>query len=391
MQNNISEVLIEYLRRNKQSLVHLNKQITNDTDFAIEYDYEYIIKYLELFNENLSKIKKKINKKLKPKGNILIILSYNEPFIMSIIPILNALLAGNIVTVKPSGKALLFFRNIWIASGIKDKLDLKLELFEKDHCEIENLIPSMDSVYFFGGYENAKKLASKCAESLVEFNPEIEAADCKVIYLKNPTNKEIYTDIEMTIHDSFLHTGQSCQRIQGLFINKQCYAKYKRLLQATINKLVKNKNIEKYIPEDYKPNIFLLQNLKSQLGNVNKIIKSDTASGFPYLIDNPPKNEAFIKSAQFLPTIWISPYETIDDLTISLNSRRYKLGVNIVSHNKTFVNKLIHSTHFSRFTVNSSHTFVRYNEGWGGISPTGYNGYKSWLEHFSYPYAVISD
>jgi len=42
--------------------------------------------------------------------------------------------------------------------------------------------------------------------------------------------------------------------------------------------------------------------------------------------------------------------------------------------NKTFIETIIDSTNYSRYTINTRHSFVRYNEGWGGISPTGFKG-----------------
>jgi len=348
---------------------------------------------LKQYNKNYKKTERKIKSNLKPKGKILIILSYNEPFIMSIIPIMNALIAGNEVLVKPSRKALEFFERIWIHSEIKKDFELRLEIFEHSKEKLFKIIPEMNAVYFFGGYENAIKLGSVCSESLVEFHPEVEAADCKIVYLENTSDENIKKDIKLTIHDSLLHTGQSCQRIQGIFINDKYNEKYKDLLQLEIDRLIETKEIENYIPKDYQPNDFLIKTLDKQFQEIDKtnLIRANTKSGFPYLICNPPVNGEFIKSAQFLPTLWISKYDELDNLINTLNSRRYKLGINIFSDNKEVVQKIIDSTNFTRFTTNTCHTFVRYDEGWGGISPTGFNGYISWIEKFSYPYTVISD
>jgi aldehyde dehydrogenase (NAD+) len=393
MQNKIPKALITYLIENENLLKNLNKQITGDTDFSIKYDYDYILKYLEFYSENCTKIRKKSANKLKPKGKILIILSYNEPFVMSIVPIINALIAGNDVIVKPSRKALNFFKSIWQNSGVKEKMKLKLTIFEDKKERLNALIPEMDAVYFFGSYKNATKLASKCAENLVEFYPEIEAADCKIVYVENPTEEEIANDIKRAIHDSFLHTGQSCQRIQGILVNDKYYEKYREVLKSKIVHLVKNRDIEKYIPRNFKPDKTLFDNLNKQLEGINKgkVLKFTTPSGFPYLIDSPPLNGDFIKSAQFLPTLWILGYRDIEVLINILNSRKYRLGINIICENESITEKIIESTKFSRYTVNSVHAFVRYDEGWGGIPPTGYNGYKSWIENFSYPYTIISN
>jgi len=60
-----------------------------------------------------------------------------------------------------------------------------------------------------------------------------------------------------------------------------------------------------------------------------------------------------------------------------------------MSDDTSFTENIISSTKFSRYTINHSHTDLGYTEGWGGLWPSGYTGYKSWFEHFTDPYIII--
>jgi acyl-CoA reductase-like NAD-dependent aldehyde dehydrogenase len=306
---------------------------------------------------------------------------------MSIIPVLNALVVGNTVEIKPSSKALNFFSHIWENSGIINKYQLPLNCSKE---EVTNIIHDMDAVYFFGGFENAKQIAKICAENLIEFHPEIEASDFQIINISDikDIDKE---SIKTTIHDSFLHTGQSCQRIQGIYINSELYPHYKDLLIETCNQMTKSGEFSKYIPENYQPGEILINNFQNLIKKETTIEIQKINGEFPYIMSNINPNGELIKSAQFLPTLWLLSYSSQEELLEWIHNRKFRLGVNILSDNKSFIENIVESTRFSRYTINTGHSLVRYNEGWGGISPTGFNGYKSWIEHFSYPFTVIRE
>ena len=95
----------------KDDLKAQNVSITNDTTHSVDEDFNSVKNYLKTYitiqyeTEDLAI--------LKPKGKICLLLSYNEPFIMNIIPVLNAVIAGNDVTVRPSSLASQFASDIW--------------------------------------------------------------------------------------------------------------------------------------------------------------------------------------------------------------------------------------------------------------------------------------
>lgn len=385
--NKLIRDLIRHIDKNKNDLFKLNKAATQDTDYWINKDYKFICSYLK--NYSLSSIIKKNNGYFKPKGNIFIILSYNEPFILSIIPILNAVVSGNKITVKASRRASNFFNHVWIKSGIIKKYSLNIKIVRtKKSQDFENYIKNSVAVFFFGGHKNAEKIYNICAKYFVEFYPEIEAADFKVI--NKIKAKTIGEKAGLSIEEAFNHSGQICHRIQGIYIQRKLYANFYSAIKDAFNKLSNPKELEKYIKD-----AFCID--KEYLDYVNQNIKDSSAQrilklpnrDFPLIVLNPKPTSNLVLSAFFLPILWIIQFDNYKELLEMINTRKYHLGMNIISDDINFVRKLIKQSCYTRYTINKKHTEIGCNEGWGGTWPSGYTGYTDWINKFTFPYTVI--
>ncbi len=383
--DNLISDLIKLISDKKTELFKLNRKITLDTSYWIQEDYDTVKVYLENYIKNHYSIK--LVKQIKPKGKILIILSYNEPFILSVIPLLNALIVGNEVILKPSQKAESFIRIIWQESGIIEKYGLNLKIISpKIHNEITDIIQSMRAVYFFGSYKVAQSIFKICGEYYVEFYPEIETADTKIF---NKNRSAIKKDANLTLEESFSHSGQTCQRIQGVFVQRNFYNEYIEILKEEFTKLCQSKNLNKFVDNNYASTrdvMVKLLSLDVEKSEADEVIK---IKSLPLLVINPKQDGEFIKNAYFLPVLWVSPFDSKEQLIELLNSRKFLLGLNIQSHDNDFVKYIINNTKFTRYTINTSHTNIRPQEGWGGSWPSGFSGYRSWVKHFSDDYVII--
>lgn len=373
------------LFKKKRQLFKLNKVITGDTDYWIAEDFNNAILYLRDYVKNFCR--PEVIGKIKPKGKILIILSYNEPFILNIIPVLNALVTGNDVTLKPTFAARYFAEIIWLQSGLREKYGLKLKIISpNNHLGIKRYIRKVVAVYFFGSYKVARTLAKFCGDNYVEFYPEIETSDIKIFDNGAST---VRRDAVLTLRESFSHSGQSCQRIQGIIVQKKNYDKYVLALKQEFSKICISENLNKYVGDRY---AFVE---REQLDVLNREIKrSDPTeiikkSNLPMLVIGPKSSSEFTRNAYFYPILWINSFSKDEELIKILNSRRYYLGLNIQSNRNDLIEMLVSSTKFTRYTVNVPHIKIRSHEGWGGSWPSGSMGYRNWIEHFTNGYTVI--
>ncbi|MDP3917794.1 MAG: aldehyde dehydrogenase family protein [Candidatus Woesebacteria bacterium] len=389
-QNEISSLckdLLNWIKKNKNALLLLNSKCSQDTEFSMSNDFDFVCSVLESFYKNNLHL---FNQRLKPKGKVIIILSYNEPMTMSIIPVLNALVAGNKLTVRPSSRGRDIFNYIWRESGIIDKYKLDLKIREQDSLSDAEL-KNTQALYFFGGYKNAKKMSILCSKYFIEFYPQIEAADFKIIKYDHSENFDIKQDVETTLNEAFSHNGQSCQRVQGVFVAERDYKKYSDNMLTSFNKFCHSSEIKNYISEnlDVDKKIIKSTILEISKSKPMKIIKAPTKLGLPILVLDPNPASIFVQSAYFLPVIWIAKYSSEKELLEYIGLRQFHLGINIQSDNEDFISRIISNTNYTRYTVNTDHSRVRPEEGWGGTWPSGYTGYRSWIELFSYPYEII--
>lgn len=375
--------LVAYVTTNQEALSRLNESITNDTDHWIAHDYSFALNYLETY---LSEHAVQLGARRKPCGDVLIILSYNEPFVLSLIPILNALVARNRVHVRPSSKAQQFFAKIWFESGIVDRLNLSLQLEARELAVVYEELGQFESVYFFGSHQHAAELAAACGKHYVSFHPEIEGVDTKVLLPEQSTEWSIENDARDTLRQSMSHAGQSCQRIHGVFVPQTFKGEYVAALQAALEDeaLLRQHVRENHTVSDAQQ--AYLEDLieKAQPQAVHRAVKK-----LAVVIDAPEPASELVLAAFFMPTLWVIGYSDLDEVLEQLNARRYRLGLNIVGDSEGAIAAFIEKTRFSRYTVNTSHIEIRPGEGWGGLSPTGFHGYQNWIEHFSYPINVI--
>lgn len=382
--DNLIKDLSEILADKKGMLTKLNKKITHDTNHWIEEDYKTLKSYLKNYSTNIDQSSVD---RMKPKGKIFIILSYNEPFILSVIPILNALVAGNEVILKPSRGTENFSRTIWLKSGLARKFGLKLEIVSiKENKNIEDIIRTVRAVFFFGSYKVAKIISKICGDHYVEFYPEVEGADVKVF---NKKSLSISEDTRLTISDSFTHSGQICQRIHGILIQERFYDDYVNALKKEFIKLCQLQTLSKFIDKNYASSRKDLINVL--MADIDKATPSEVVIGIdlPILVIRPSLESGFMKNAYFLPVLWAIPFKSENELVRILNSRNFFLGINIQSDNQSFTKNIIDRTKYTRYTINRPHTDIRNQEGWGGSWPSGFSGYKKWLEHFTDPYIIF--
>ncbi len=377
-----------FLLSNKDTIFKYNKDITEDTYNTIMDDFTFVINYLDNYietNRNLL-----MGNTIKKKGDVLVILSYNEPIIMSCIPILNALVAGNKVYVKPSSKSESFFKFLWSNESIKNITgDLLVIVSLKSKEEIEDFIKIVNSVHFFGSERIGRHIYEICARHFVEFIPEIETADPKVVNMSNEERSLIYEDSMNTIFSSISHNAQMCERICGVYVNSEVYNAYLLCIKDIINSTSFKSKVLKHIPDNFIYNEKLVEDLKRDIEKSGGIVTcGKIGSGFS-LVEKPDYLSNLVSNGYFYPVLWIIPYTSTEEVLEMLKNRRYFLGINIVTDNKDFKETLIENTRFTRYTSNKSHEKVNPIEGWGGNWPSGSGGYKTWLEHFSVSFVVL--
>jgi aldehyde dehydrogenase (NAD+) len=367
----------------------LNADITNDTAETIEHDRTVVLEHLASFDRDFYAEELRC----KPKGSVLILSSYNEPYLMNVLPVLNALAAGNAVYFRPSNRALVFARRIWQSAlrGCPEFAE-RLCILDDSYEDIYGRIPRMDAVYFFGGQHNAKKVAKLCAAHLVEFWPETEGADHAVYFSGGVSREALAGFADYCLHAAYTHGGQMCQRLQGIFVQADSTGElvcelqdaYGRLKARSFSTLLRRSPSELQLELH---ETFLADARTSQAVNAQALSGRFT----PSLLIEPHHASKLCRTAYFLPTFWVISFASDAELQTMLCSRPLHFGINIWCPDQSRAQELISRTSYTRYTLNADHTRLRPGEGWGGSAPTSYGGYTSWRAKFSKCFTVLTD
>ena len=364
----LAKKLFQNLTSKEEQIISLSMKATSNNEADTSIDLNNSKRFLDSFRVDSKP------SMCKPKGNVLILLSYNEPLLLSIVPIFCALAMGNKVIVRPSSKNSELFRILWNIDGC-GLLD-RLVILDFHISELPEYVKDSKAVYFFGSYEHSKDVYKLCAEYNVEYIPEVETADIKIINYETK-NFDIVRDIYATLENSYTHLGKICQRISGVFVKETMFDAYLEELKAYM------------CLNGYK---------KVKTFDDNSILSRDLFAAQPkevFLKDSksvavcPDIQSEYVKKAYFAMNLWIVPFTDLSDLLLQLNRRKFFHGVTIRSNDSLFTEEIINKTNFSRYTLNDSHCDISSDSGWGGNWPSGSGGYKSWYETFSNRFTVI--
>ena len=369
----LAQSLLKSLESQSESLISMSQAATGNSRTDTIKDLESAKSFLRSFRQS------DVPQMRKPKGEILLILSFNEPLLLSVVPIFCALAAGNKIIVRPSGRNTELLDFIWAESVIE--FDLPMQTIDIAPHDFGDVISKVRCVYFFGSHAHAKELYKVCAEYHVEFVPEVETADTKVLYYSGGvvSDSEIDNQIEVTLRNAFDHNGKMCQRISGLFVSDMIYSLFLERLQIYTN----NKGY--VLVDDSRLQGSTTLNKDILDAKPRQIYQKEAKT----VIIQPGLASNLVDSAYFEESLWALPYSSVDTLASMLNSRTFKMGLNIVSNDTKFANQLIDMTFFSRYTLGKDHCDISKDLGWGGNWPSGSGGYKSWYESFSNSYVII--
>lgn len=365
--DDLAKCLLENITHYETELIKLSRSATENSTKEAKQDLEYSKLFLANYSAN------EIPKMRKPKGNVFIVLSFNEPLILSIIPVFCSLVMGNNVSIKPSSRNRDLFKLIW---STNHELKERLTIVDCDNTTVEDYIKISDAVYFFGSGENSKKVYKICAQYNVQFIPEVESSDVKV-FKSTISNLDMINDITTTIKESFNRKGRICQRIHGLYVNQEVYKEYLNLLEEFLKS-------DGYINNSIEPN-----NSVAYKDIIDSKPKSVFTKSEKVVVIEPSEKSDFIYNAYFSETLWVLPYKDLDCLIDSLNSRKYFMGLNLKSDDEIFTSQVIKNTKFSRYTLIEKHCDISSDFGWGGNWPTGSGGYATWYDSFSNAFAII--
>lgn len=363
--------------------------VAQETGSPVYYHLEDL-KASQRFLDKLSYLEKFFPKKYitEPKGNVLLILSANEPVIITTILVFSALFIGNTVFVKPSAKTPSYGYFLVKELAKIPLLKRRVHYLLTDKKETKHLImsKSFDFVLSFGSRATSKKLGILCANSEVEFLQESEGNDW--VYVDKKCDS--LDKISKTIVESFTrHNGQMCNSVRGVMIHSSIYDKFVERVKGRISTLpigspsLLNSRIGALILGTSIRANALVNEAAAKAENVWNFSTKDNVVP-PALILNPDDRSFIILESIFAPILWVKKVENhLEAISFYHKKNKHGLSFSVFSRNEEVVDDFIRHIRAGRININKHPLKNRLWEPLGGIRLSGYGGPKYWVEKLS--------
>lgn len=384
--NNSSKVIISYFKKNKNRII---KTVTNETGSPVQYHLEDMAKAVT-FLRKITSLEKNLSKTYRydAKGNILLVLSANEPITMATILIFSALFMGNTVFVKPSSKtpsfSFLLIKELIKISTLKDRVHFLL--IDKEETERLIRVKSFDFVFSFGSQLTNKTLKTLCAEVEVEFLQESEGNDWVYVDESCDNLKKIS---KILINSFVRHNGQMCDSVRGIILHSGIYNMVVDQLKNGIlnikvdSPLLIESQIGSLLEGSSARVSFIVDKTRPESEDIyNYSIKNNIVS--PTLIINPKDDSLVISENIFAPVVWIKRVDNYQEaISLFREKNKHGLGFSIFSNSRKVISEFTYNIKVGRLNINKDPIDIGIFDPWGGVRLSGRDGPSYWVEKVS--------
>ena len=313
----------------------------------------------------------------EPLGTVLVISAWNYPYLISLIPAISAIAAGNTVVVKPS--------EITInCSNIISKL-INTNFPENYFTVVEGgvdtttelLKEKWDKIFFTGSSTVGKIIYKAAADKLTPVTLELGG--------KSPTFVLNDCNINMTakriVWAKFFNAGQTCIAPDYILVEKKIEQK---LLEALKQEIKNNYSKTDTVNENY---VQIINERHFQ--RLTSLIPTDKIySGrdynieeriiHPTILHNINFEDDIMKDEIFGPILPIISFDNLDKTIANIKKKDKPLSLYIYSNDKKRIKKLLNEISFGGGAINDSLVhLLNPNLPFGGVGASGIGSYHS--------------
>ena len=324
-----------------------------------------------------------------------IISPWNYPLILSISPLVEALLAGNVVILKPSEHTPLttkLLKKVW--DETTDRPELFLTVYGAG--ELGSAIvtsPQTDVICFTGSTMVGRKIAKACAPLFKPVILELGGKDPMIIL----EDADIDRSIEAAIWGGLSNAGQTCISVERIFAHEKIYSEIVDKLSEEIRKKTSK---EGETPIGVISVDTSMEKIKQQINDAksnSEVIEGNGSSGWyiaPTLVVNPPSYAKILQEETFGPVMTIHPFQSHEEAIELANKTGYGLSASIFGKNKKQIKFISRRIHAGVVSINDVLTYYGIADlpfGGMGLSGIGKVHGREGLRAFSHQKGYMSN
>lgn len=355
-------------------------------------EISYMLKNIKKFSKNkrvrtpLSQYFSKSYIVKSPYGVNLIISPWNYPFMLSLVPFIDSISAGNVCMIKPSEYSVntsevikkMFDKYIdeEIGSVILGDVEVSKELLSFD----------FDYVFFTGSSSVGRLIASNLAKKAIPYTLELGGKSPCIIDKK----ANLSLACKRIVFGKLLNVGQTCvapdyflvdENIKDEFITKlknEIEMQYTKdaLNSDSYGKVINKRNFDRLV------NLINLEKENLVYGGNYDL---ETLKIEPSVFDNITPDSPLMKEELFAPIMPVLSYKDKSEIINIINEHKNPLALYVFSEDKEFCNFFINNVNFGGGCINDTLIHIANNYmGFGGVGNSGVGRYlgKAGFDNF---------
>lgn len=319
----------------------------------------------------------------EPYGQVLIMSPWNYPFMLTLVPLVGALSAGNVVIVKPSAYAphIAEVMKKIVEEAVPNKEAI---LFLGGRSVNEEILSyRYDYIFFTGSVNVGKTVMAKASENLTPVTLELGGKSPCVVFGR----ADLSLAARRISWGKLVNLGQTCVAPDYIILDR----KNEALIEMINKEFNQSKEDVLKLPKIINEKHYLrLKSYLEQLG----IDRYDDEHQliYPTLVKAPKLDTQIMQEEIFGPILPVILVDELEEVVAFINSRPKPLAMYVYSDEKDKVQHLLTHTSSGSFTVNDNLMQLASSYlPFGGVGHSGmgsYHGHHSFLT-FSHQKSVL--
>lgn len=288
----------------------------------------------------------------KPRGTVLIISPWNFPFQLSMIPIVEALVGGNTVILKPSEVTPMIgilIEQLFEQAGFPEGV-VQVAHGGKDTGAA--LIEGQpDYIHFTGSVPTGKIIQTEAAKRLIPTTLELGGKDPMIVF----ADANIERAVQGALWGAFNNSGQVCMSVERLYVEKSIYAEFMDRLVQEAGRLKQGTSFEDDIGSmTFSKQVRVVKEQVEDALNKGAVLaagkhpdKWEEGHMFiqPLIITNVDHRMKIMREETFGPVLPIMAFETEEEALALANDSRFGLNASVwtsdIERGKQAVSRLV--------------------------------------------------
>ncbi|MBS3763821.1 MAG: aldehyde dehydrogenase family protein [Planctomycetes bacterium] len=316
----------------------------------------------------------------KPRGVVLVIAPWNNPFQLCLIPVAMALASGNTVVLKPSEETP---ETGELVGELCGAADLPVEVVNGGPELGKQLVEEEpDMILFTGGVEAGRKVMAAAASRLIPVILELGGNDPMLVF----EDARLERAARGAAYGAFAHAGQHCISVKRLLVQTTVYDEFLDLLSREMRSIIEDDNwgrVRAGRAQDQAKS-----QVRDALSNGARLILPEDREGvaeIPTLVADADPAMDLMRKETFAPVLATTEFKDVDEAVRNANDSPYGLNASVWSQDRALCERVIGRLETGNVYVNN----VLTNVGnpylpFGGVKQSGLGRYhgKTGLHSF---------